>query len=84
MTGDEDLTAKQAAQVTLAIRHLGRAMKALERAKLPHPHVGGRRWTWLLDNGHRALLEASDKLIDGMEAADTTETDLPSAYGDPT
>jgi len=66
-----ELTPRQRRQVNLAIGHLGRAMKALQRADLPLPPPSlGTSPFYDLDRGVRLVGEASDALIDGMEQLD--------------
>lgn len=69
--GDEpSLTAGQVEHVNRALRYLGEAMTALRWAQLPAPGTDPRRhpWVLMLANGERLVGEASDELIDGLEA----------------
>lgn len=67
-----ELTPRQRREVGQAIRHVGRAMRALNRANLPDPtdFVGHR---FPLHNGVQLLAKASDALIDAMEIADPSD-----------
>ena len=62
----DGLTPRQEKQLNLAIRHLGRAMKALDRAQLPLAKTG-EHWLFKINAGERKVGEASDRLIAGME-----------------
>lgn len=62
-----ELTPRQIREVNIAIRHLGRAMKALNRAKVPLDS-GYTPWRYSLNKGEQRVGQASDALIDGLEA----------------
>ncbi|MBN9214741.1 MAG: hypothetical protein J0J04_07995 [Microbacterium sp.] len=69
--GDEpQLTAAQAEHVNRALRYLGEAMTALQWAQLPSPNLNSARHPWVsqLSDGERLVGEASNALIDGLEA----------------
>lgn len=61
------LTARQVRELNLAVRHLGRAMKALERAGIP-PARDFQTTLYRLNNGIDLTAKASDALIDGLES----------------
>lgn len=62
-----ELTARQRADLAAAVRHLGRALRALDRAGLSDGDTRGLRE---LREGQRAAGEASDHLIAGLVALD--------------
>lgn len=62
------LTARETREITMAIRHIGRAMKALERSGLRPPTGSDEASRWLIERGQRSLFEASDRLISAMES----------------
>ena len=59
------LTARQVRELNLAVRHLGRAMKALERAGIPLAR-DFQTTLYRLNNGIDLTAKASDALIDGL------------------
>lgn len=65
----DTLTPRQKREVDVALRHLGRAMKALGRADLPDAEGWSDRSGWVngLQRGLRKVGEASDTLIDALE-----------------
>lgn len=64
------LTPRQLREVNTALRHLGRAMAALDRAQLPQVPPAGNYVEWLFDlhRGEQRTASASNSLIDGLEA----------------
>jgi hypothetical protein len=70
-----ELTARQRADIATAVRHLGRAMRALDRAGLPDADTSALRE---LHDGQRAAGEASDHLIAGLVALDGPEHVAPA------
>lgn len=56
----------------LTVRHIGRAMASWNRYKLPDPPRFGHvpEWWLALAAAERALMEASNRLIDGLEEID--------------
>jgi hypothetical protein len=66
------LTPYQRREVETAVRHVGRAMRALSRANLAHPVGIAGQDAWALYDGERRLGQASDRLIDGLEGAPPT------------
>lgn len=66
------LTPRQRREVDMAVRHLGRALRSLERAALPWG-TGSERPLLELNRGERLTAEASDKLIDGLTLIDGGE-----------
>lgn len=65
------LTRRQRREVETAVRHIGRAMQALSRAGIPVPMSGSGKGQWAFYDGERRLGQASDRLIDGLEAEST-------------
>ena len=59
------LAPKQRREVDTAVRHLGRAMRALDRARVP-AGAATERAILELNRGERLVAQASDKLIDGL------------------
>lgn len=74
------LTNRQRREVEAAVRHIGRAMQALSRADIPIPESGSGKGEWAFYDGLRRLGQASNRLIDGLEAepADQDHTDRSS------
>lgn len=72
MSADLTLTDRQHRELVQAVRHIGRAMRALDRAKVPNPPRIGVCPEWLINlyDGEDMLRAASDRLIDGLEAFD--------------
>lgn len=71
------LTPRQRRDVDTAVRHIGRAMRALARADVPSG-TATERAILDLNRGERLLGQASDKLIDGLmllDGADLLEDD---------
>lgn len=66
------LTPGQRKQMEAAIRHLGRAMRALDRAGLlaTQPDTRAHAGRWAIHDGARSLTQASDRLIAGMQLLD--------------
>lgn len=56
----------------MAVRHLGRALRALNRAKVPDG-TSSERAILELNRGERLTAQASDKLIDGLLLMDGIE-----------
>jgi hypothetical protein len=59
------LTDQQRRELNLALRHLGRAMKAIERAKVP-PASDFVTLGYRLNVGIEHVYKASDAMIDGL------------------
>ena len=78
-TSSRQLTAGQLREVNTAIRHIGRALRALNRANLPVAGSSGTEgWLFELNRGERKLGEASDQIIDGLILLDPTSDDFES------
>lgn len=65
-----ELTARQEREIAVALRHLGRAMRAMSRANLPlDPETDGTEsLVWELIRAERQIGQASDRMIDALEA----------------
>lgn len=63
------LTARQRREADVAVRHLGRALRALDRANIPSGTATDRALLEL-NRGERLAGQASDKLIDGLMLLD--------------
>lgn len=62
-----DLSPRQEHEVSMAIKHLGRAMKAIHRADLPALSESQHREAlYHLHRGMTLLQKASDAMIEGM------------------
>lgn len=59
---------RQRREVEMAVRHIGRAMQALSRAAIPLPMAGSGKGQWAFYDGERRLGQASNRLIDALEA----------------
>lgn len=70
----DELTPKQEAEVQMALRHMGRAMKALSRAGIP---ISGAGQPLLLEfnRAELKLCQASDQFIDALMRLGETEAD---------
>lgn len=68
------LTPRQVHEINTAIRHLGRAMKALERANIPLPRDYATS-TYRLNLGVDLVGKASDALIAGVSSTPSPTTD---------
>ncbi len=61
-----ELTPRQVRELDTAVRHLGRAMKAFDRAHVPLGQMGESA-VFMLNTAEGLTQAASNKLIDGLE-----------------
>lgn len=54
----------------MAVRHIGRALRAMSRAGIDVPDAADGKDRWALYDGERHLGQASDRMIDALEIMD--------------
>lgn len=68
----ERLTKRQRKDLDATVRHLGLALRALDRAGIAPPTSSDPEWPWSLNEAMYLTAEASNRLIDAIEGENGT------------